>query len=480
MSDSYIAIDLGASSGRAVLGTLRDGRLELSEQYRFENGPLPRAGSLFWDSVRLEREVLTAVQRALAAAGGRAAGIGVDSWGVDYLLLGHDGQPLDLPFHYRDSRTATSYGEVCARLGRAEIYRRTGIQFMAINTLYQLAAEPGERLKRAGRLLMIADWLAHRLGGRPVGEVTLASTSQMVDPRTRRWDEELAETAVPGSARLLPELVEAGTRVGEHAGVPLWASAHHDTGAAVAGCPGAEGGEWAFLSSGTWSLLGMELDRPATGPEAMAAGLSNELGVGGKVRLLRNIMGLWILQECRSSWSAAGDGVSWEEITAQAAKAPALTAVIDPDDGSFLSPGGMPGKIEAFCCRTGQRAPEGPGAVARAVLEALALKTALVLEGLESVTGRSVRTLNMIGGGTQNRLLCQLTADASGREVVAGPVEATAAGNVMVQAVGSGAVTDWAEARRTVARSFNLVKYEPKRSAQWEEALGRLRELTTE
>jgi rhamnulokinase len=476
LTRSFIAVDLGASSGRVMLGRLEGRRLELSEQHRFANGPVEVAGSLRWDLPGLEREIRSGVERARAAAGGSAAGLGVDSWGVDYVLAGADGEPVAPPFHYRDARTGPAYERLTAGPGRGEIFSRTGIQFMPINTIYQLAAEDDAALAGARRLLMIADWFAHRLGGRRVGEVTLASTSQLVDPRTRRWDADLVERARPGAARLLPDLVEAGTVTGECAGVPVFASTHHDTAAAVVGCPG-RGGDWAFLSSGTWSLLGVELAEPVTTPEAMAAGLSNELGVGGTVRLLRNIMGLWILQECRRSWAEAGRELSWPEIAELAEKAPPLAAVIDPDDPPFAAVGDMPGRLREYCRRTGQKPPEGPGPTARAVLEALALKTRLVLERLEGVTGRTMGTINMIGGGTRNRLLCRLTAEATGRRVLAGPVEATAAGNVLAQAVGAGELASWAQAREVVAGSFELVEYLPADPGRWEEAAGRLKEL---
>jgi rhamnulokinase len=479
VAQAFIAVDLGASSGRVMLGRLEEGLLRLSEQHRFANGPVESAGSLHWDIHGLEREIRSGVERARAAAaesGDEPAGVGVDSWGVDYVLAGPQGEPVSRPFHYRDERTAAVYERVCAEVGREEIYSRTGIQFMAINTLYQLAAEDPERLKAAERLLMIGGWFAHRLGGRPAGEITLASTSQAVDPVSRAWDGELLERVSPGASRLLPELVEAGTRTGECDGVPVFASAHHDTAAAVAACPGS-GDDWVFLSSGTWSLLGVELPAPVTGPKALAAGLSNELGVGGTVRLLKNIMGLWLLQECRRCWAEAGTDLSWPEIADLAGKAPPLAAVIDPDDPPFGTVGDMPGMIADFCARTGQKTPEGPGPLARAIFEALALKTRLVLEGLEEVTGRTIGTVNMIGGGIQNRLLCRLTADATGRRVLAGPVEATATGNVLAQAVGAGALSSWAEGREVAARSFDVDEYEPRPSAAWDEAAERLKEL---
>jgi rhamnulokinase len=480
MAQNFIAVDLGASSGRVMLGRLGGGKLELCEQNRFENGPVEVEGSLYWDIERLEVEIRSGVDKAFAAAGSEGvAGLGVDSWGVDYVLVGADGTAAAQPFHYRDGRTEGTYEEICARLGRENIFKRTGIQFMPINTIYQLAAETPERLAGAKRFLMIADWFAHRLGGRAVQEVTLASTSQLVDPTSRKWDAELVGQVNPAATRLLPELVEAGTEIGTCRGAPVFAAASHDTAAAVAGCPGS-GDDWAFLSSGTWSLLGLEIAAPVTSSAALAAGLSNELGVDGSVRLLKNIMGLWLLQECRAAWQAEGQELSWPQIAALAGKAPALAAVLDPDDAPFLTPGEMPGKIRAFCERTGQKPPEGPGATARAVLESLAIKSRLVLEGLEQVTGREIRTINMIGGGIQNQLLCQMTADATGRRVLAGPVEATATGSVLTQAIASGAIPDLAAAREIAAASYDLVEYQPRASAQWDEACEKLREMTDE
>jgi len=475
--DSFIAVDLGASSGRVMLGRLAGGRLALSEAHRFENGPLEEGGSLRWDVARLEREIRSGIACAREAADGDLGGVGVDSWGVDYVLLGETGEPVAPPHHYRDARTEGVMARVGERLGREYIFSRTGIQFVPFNTIYQLAAESAERLARAERLLLMADYFAHRLGGAPCGEVTLASTSQLLDPHARVWDAELAaKIEVENLPALLPGLVEAGARTGEASGVPVFATAAHDTAAAVAGCP-ASGENWAFLSSGTWSVLGVELAGPVLTGAALAANLSNELGTGGTVRLLKNIMGLWLLQECREAWSAADRRYAWDELATLAERAAPLAAVIDPDDARFFAPGDMPGRIDGFCRETGQTRPEGPGATARVVLEALALKTRLVLGELERVTGRSLETIHMIGGGVQNELLCQWTADATGRRVLAGPVEATAAGNVLVQAVGAGALASREEARAVVARSFDLVEYEPHSPRAWDEAAGRLEEL---
>ncbi len=488
MSHHFIAVDLGASSGRVVLATLADGRLTLAEAHRFENAPLDDGASLRWDIEMLAREVRRGVELARQRIpGGAPDGVACDSWGVDYVLLDDCNHPLALPHHYRDRRTEGIMERFCAAFGRERIFELTGVQFLPFNTLYQLMTEGRETLRRVHRLLMIADYVNFVLGGGMYAEITLASTTQMVDPRTRTWQSDMVGLVAldAGLARRLPVIVEAGTYLGDGATIlrdgprfPVYASASHDTAAAVAGCPG-KGDDWAFLSSGTWSLLGVELPQPVVTPEALDANLSNELGVAGTTRLLKNIMGLWPLQQCREAWAAAGKSYSWDEIIALAEAARPFVAVIDPDDPRFFAPGDMPAKIAAFCRETGQRAPETPGEFARVILEGLALKCRLVLESLERVTGRRLRVINMVGGGTRNRLLCQWTADACGRPVVAGPVEATAAGNVMVQAMAVGAVQDLAEARDVIRRSFAPVTCDPHPTAAWEEAFNRLRSLSS-
>ncbi len=482
MIHNFLAIDLGASSGRAVVGQLEGGVLTLEEVHRFANGPVTVNGSLRWDAAALEAQIRRGVELAresVQAAGG-LAGIGVDSWGVDYVLTDASGAALEMPYHYRDSRTEGAMQRVCDRLGRDWIFQRTGIQFIPFNTLYQLAAHERGGLGHAAGLLMIADYFSHRLGARPVGEVTLASTSQMLDARSRTWAFELIERAgLP--ADLLPELVEAGTVVGDCAGVPVIATAAHDTAAAVAGCPAAAGphDDWAFLSCGTWSLLGFELDEPVLTDQARAFNLGNEAGAAGTTRLLRNIMGLWLLQECRREWAArpghlSEPGSEWDALLAAAEAAKPFAAVIDPDDASFISPGDMPQKIAEFCRRTAQPPPDSVGQTVRIILEALALKTRWSLARLEKVTGRYARTIHLVGGGVNNRLLCQWTADTTGRLVLAGPSEATAAGNILVQAVATGAVESLSAARGILRSSIDLDEYEPLGSQEWDEAYGKL------
>ena len=479
MSHHFIAVDLGASSGRAMLAALADGKLSLSEAHRFDNGPVPQGDSLRWDLDALTREVRRGVELARDRVPGRAPdGVACDSWGVDYVLLGEGGLPLANPHHYRDRRTDGVMERACHDFGRERIFERTGVQFLPFNTLYQVMTESPETLRRAHRLVMIADYFNFVLGGEVCAEATIAGTTQMVDPRARAWQPDMVAAASPNAPllRKLPRIVEAGTLIGDGLGFPVYASASHDTAAAVAGCPG-QGDDWAFLSSGTWSILGVELPAPVVTPEALAADLSNELGVEGTTRLLKNIMGLWPLQQCREEWRAAGSASHWGDILAAAEKAPALSAVIDPDDARFLPPGDMQGRIAAFCRETGQRAPESVGEFARVILESLALKCRAVVESVERVTGRRIRVINMVGGGTQNRLLCRFTADACARTVVAGPVEATAIGNVLVQARAVGAVKNLAEAREVIRRSFAPDVYEPRPTRAWEDAYGTLKSL---
>ncbi|MDD4890350.1 MAG: rhamnulokinase [Phycisphaerae bacterium] len=472
MLNHYLAIDLGASSGRAVLGRLEDDVLTLTEVHRFPNSAVQQNGSLRWDVGAIEREIRRGVQLA-ADQVDRLGGIGIDSWGVDYVLLDASGSPIEPPFHYRDSRTDGVMDRVCESLGRDFIFARTGIQFLPFNTLFQLAAHDRHKLHHAEGLLMIADYFSHRLGGRPVGEITLASTSQMLDAKTREWAVDLA-AGLDLPADLLPELVEAGRITGDIDEIPIIATAAHDTAAAVAGCPADPAGSWAFLSCGTWSIVGLELPDPVLTPDALRYNLSNEAGIAGTTRLLRNIMGLWLLQECRREWAASGDKRDWNDLVAEARHAKPFAAVIDPDDPTFLAPDKMPQRIADYCKRTNQPAPETIVQFVRIILEGLALKTRWALGRLEEVARRYVQTIHLVGGGVNNRLLCQWTADATGRRVLAGPSEATAAGNLLTQAIGAGAIKSIADARRILRNSIDLEEYTPSPSAQWDDAYGKL------
>ncbi|HEX6970839.1 MAG TPA: rhamnulokinase family protein, partial [Limnochordia bacterium] len=426
MSGRYLAIDLGAESGRGMIGWVQDGRLHLEEVHRFPNGPVVVRGHLYWDVLRLFEEIKQAVARAHAAGGG-LAGIGIDSWGVDFALLGAGDELIGMPHHYRDPRTEGVMARVQARLGREEIFHRTGIQFMPINTIYQLVAlqETAPTLLEASeQLLMIGELFLFWLTGEKVGEFTNATTTQLFDPVGGDWAASLFE-ALRLPRRIMPRVVPPGTRLGPILGAvadeigcppstPVIAPAVHDTGSAVAAVP-ATGDDWCYLSSGTWSLLGVEVRAPVLSKEALGFNLTNEGGVGGTFRLLKNIMGLWIIQECRRSWGRGGELASYAELTKEAEAAGPFTALIDPDDPTFLAPGDMPSRIAAFCRRTGQRPPQGRGEIVRCVLESLAFKYRQVIERLETVSGRRIETIHIVGGGSQNELLNRLTADLTGR-----------------------------------------------------------------
>lgn len=451
---SYLAIDLGAESGRAVLGHLRSGILTTEEVHRFANKPLECGDSLHWDVARLWSEVQKALAHLEAA---ELEGIGVDAWGVDYALLGERGQLLQNPYHYRDRRTAGVMEEVLRKVSREEIYRATGIQFMSINTLYQLYAAQRQDRKLIGaakQLITIPDLFHYWLSGKAVCEFTNATTTQMVDPVSRTWATSLIQQ-LDLPIGILPPLVEPGTILGtllrdlaghsSLAGTAIIAPACHDTGSAVAAVSAREG--TAFLSSGTWSLLGTELDAPVITSDAMRLNFTNEGGVNGTTRLLKNVMGLWMLQCCRQSWRAQGHGYDYGELIDLATRVPSFCHLVDPDDESFLRPANMLAAIDRFCIRTQQPVPRDPGAYVRAILDSLAFKYRLVLRNLERVSGKRFEQIRIIGGGSKNRLLNQLTADATGKRVLGGPVEATALGNIAVQILATGAASSLQEVR---------------------------------
>ncbi len=484
MSDHYyIACDLGAESGRVILGRLREGRIELEEIHRFPNGAVKIAGSLRWDILRIFDELKTGL-RKVAARGLPVRSLSVDSWGLDYVLTGA-GQPmLSLPYTYRDARNDRPYAAALKSPGAAVIFAETGVQFLPINTLYQLIAERASSPKLLGmadRFLLIADYLHFLFSGVASAEESLASTTQLYNPVTRRWSERLAEIfALP--MHLFPPLVAPGTRLGpllpELAAetvltdVQVIATCSHDTGAAVAAVP-ASGEGWAYLSSGTWSLIGVELPQPLLDESALAHNFTNEAGFGGTTRFLRNIVGLWLLQECRRTWTLAGHRLDYETLTTEGRDAEPFRSLINPNDPRFLKPDAMPEKIAAYCRETGQPAPETPGQFTRCIYESLALLYRRTLAEIESVTGRRITRLHIVGGGTRSALLNQCAANAIGRTVLAGPVEATALGNVLIQAIALGQLASLAELRATVARSFSIAEYQPQDGEQWQEAFAR-------
>jgi rhamnulokinase len=471
----YLAFDFGAESGRAILGHLRSGILTTEEVHRFPNQAVESGGSLRWDVASLWLEVRKSIAR-LDGIG--LESIGVDAWGVDYALLGERGELLQDPYHYRDRRTEGVMEEVFRKVPREEIYRATGIQFMPINTLYQLFAahrEDHELLQAAKRLVTIPDLFHYWMSGNAVCEFTNATTTQMVDPVKRSWATSLMErlnlpvglpAAIVEPGSILGTLLPGIAGDSSLAGTAIIAPACHDTGSAVAAISAREG--TAFISSGTWSLVGTELDAPVITAEALRLNFTNEGGVNRTTRLLKNVMGLWMLQSCRQCWMAQGHGFEYRQLIEMAGGSPPLRHLVDPDDESFLRPASMIAAIDAFCGQTKQPLPQDPGAYVRTILESLAFKYRLVLRNLEQVSGNRIEQIRVIGGGSRNQLLNQLTADASGRRVLAGPAEATALGNIAVQILSTGGASSLQEARAIVDRSFPTEIFEPRETDRWD------------
>jgi rhamnulokinase len=485
---NFLAFDLGAESGRAMLGQFDGEQLKLSEVHRFANGPVRLPDGLHWDVLHLWTEI----QRGLALVAQEhcadMASIGLDTWGVDFCLLDRTGALVSNPYHYRDSRTDGMLEEAFGRVGRAEIFEQTGIQFMQINSLYQLLSmviNDSPALEVAATFLTMPDLFNYWLAGRKVCEFSNATTTQCYNPRQGDWARSMLERLdIP--THIFPEIVPPGTVLGELSpsvvedvnapalsSLPVVAPACHDTGCAVAAVP-ASSPDFVYISSGTWSLMGAELYEPAINELSLAYDFTNEGGVGGTFRFLKNITGLWLVQECRRTWARQGEDFSYDDLTHMAAQAAPLRSVVNPDDSEFLKPGDMPARIRAFCERTGQPVPESRGAVVRCALESLALKYRWVLGRLEEILERRLEPIHIVGGGTQNRLLNQLTADATGRQVVTGPIEATAAGNVITQAMALGHIGSLDEGRQVVRNSFDVSTYEPASAAGWDEAYNRL------
>ncbi len=490
-TSDYLALDLGAESGRGLLGRFDGERLTLEPIHRFPNGPVRLLDTLHWDLPRLFAECQVALGRA--AEGRSLDGVGIDTWGVDFGLVGRGDVLLGNPVHYRDDRTEGMIERACTLLPRREIYEVTGLQFLPFNTAFQLLAmvQAGSPLLEvAESLLMMPDLFAWLFTGRRAGERTDASTTQLLDPRAGAWSDMLCQgLGLPRA--ILPDLIEPGTELGplrkriaddlKIAPVPILATAGHDTAAAVAAVPagssGSERPDWCYLSSGTWSLMGVETARPIINDITYQYNFTNEGGVAGTTRLLKNIMGLWLVQECRRTWAKAGREFAYEQLVPMAEASRPFAALIDPDDASFLAPGDMPERIAAFCRKTGQPLAGDEGSVVRCCLESLALKYRWVLERLEQVLGSPIRAIHVVGGGSKNALLNQFTADACGRPVHAGPDEATAIGNVLMQALGRGRLGSLSDLRAVVARSFPVTTFEPRETAAWDEAAGRFTTL---
>lgn len=483
----YIACDLGAESGRVILGRLAGGQVTLEEVHRFPNGAIRIAGSLRWDVLRIFDELKTGL-RKIVARRVRVESVSVDSWGLDYVLSGA-GQPmLSLPFHYRDARTDRTYAAALKSPGAELIFAETGIQFMPINTLYHLLAEQErspQLLEIADRFLTVADYLHFLFSGVAVIEESIASTTQLYNPATRAWSKKLIEVCgfprrifpplVPSGTQLGPLLPEVAAEIGGEA-IEVIATCSHDTGAAVAAVP-ACGESWAYLSSGTWSLIGVELAAPLLTDAARARNFTNEAGFGGTTRFLKNIVGLWLLQECRRAWALEQRNYDYATLAAEAELATPFGALINPNDARFWKPDAMPEKIAAYCRETGQPAPETPGEFTRCIYESLALLYARTLGELREVTGRVVSELHIVGGGSQSRLLNQFAANATGCTVHAGPVEATALGNVLLQAVALGHLGSLAALRDVVRASFGIARHEPQDAEAWRQVAVRFAAL---
>jgi rhamnulokinase len=483
-----LAVDLGASGGRVVSGAF-DGRLlELEEIHRFENAPVMMGGQLVWDLVRLWQEVVTGLRLAGQRHGKNVSSIGVDTWGVDFSFLGNDDALLANPVCYRDARTRGMLAKASAVVPREDIFAATGLQFMEINSLYQffaLVQHKSSVLAAAERMLMIPDVFHWLLTGTQSNERTNASTTQCFDPQTGDWAVELVERlGIP--RRVFGPIVDPGTDLGplrnevaEETGlsdVRVVLPGTHDTASAVAAVPAisppAARPDWCYISLGTWALVGAELDRPLVTPECLAHNFTNEAGVSGTTRLLKNICGLWLVQQCRAGWQRAGKDWSWDQLTRLAAEAPLLVTLVDPNDPSLVAPSDMPEALQALARASGEPVPETTAAIVRTALESVAAACRRTVRELEELLGRELSTIHVVGGGVQNALLCQMIADACGREVVAGPVEATAIGNLLVQLTASGNAVDLRTLREVVRNSFDLAQYTPKDTTAWDARLG--------
>ncbi|HKJ78321.1 MAG TPA: rhamnulokinase [Prolixibacteraceae bacterium] len=484
---NLLAFDLGASSGRAILGTLQNNRLRLTEIHRFTNQMAKIHGSYYWNIYNLFEELKTGLKKCVSEHGIQPDSIGIDTWGVDYALVDSEGRISGLPFAYRDSRTNNSMEQFFKQLPKEETYRLSGIQFMQFNTLFQLFSSVNEKsssLKNAESLLYMPDALNFLFTGIQKNEYTIASTSQMLKPGKPEYEPILLKAAaIP--ANLLAEIVQPGTILGnvlpeikEQTGcdnLPCVAVASHDTASAVVAVP-AEKGNWAYLSSGTWSLLGIESPAPIVNEQALEMNFTNEGGAEGTTRFLKNIMGMWLIQECKRVWDTE-QKTSWQEIVELSDQEEPFKCLINPDDPAFLNPGDMPKAIRNFCHKTGQHVPLNNGGIARCIYDSLALKYKFTIGQIETITGKKIERLHIIGGGANNKMMNQLTADATGITVFAGPTEATAIGNLMMQAKAAGQVDSLKNIRSVVKNSFEVTAYRPSSQLDWESAYKKFKQL---
>jgi len=485
---TFIAVDLGAGSGRVIAAQTDLSKIELEEIHRFDNPGTDLPGGSFWNIVGLYREILEGLRRAVERHGDSIVSIGIDTWGCDHGLIGPDGSLLGMPHQYRDPRFEGMADAMHALMPEAEIYARTGIKTNFYNSSLHLLAEARKKnpaLLEAGRLLFVPDLLAYWLTGRQAVERTIASTSQLLDPRSGDWAWEVID-ALGLPRKIFGEVVAPGTVLGPvrdavaaiigKSGIPVVATACHDTASAVAGIPmNGSGNLW--LSSGTWSIMGIETPDAVTTPEALGRGFCNELGVDRSVRFLKNIAGLWLIQECKRQWELDGESVDYAAMATMGEAAEPFSAFIDPDDPVFASPGGMPEKIRAYCEKTGQKVPHDKGTILRVATDSLALKYRVVFEDIKALTGRDFQRLHAGGGGIQNEPLSRATANALGIEVVAGPVEATSCGNVITQMIATGHLADLQAGRELIRRSFDFRIFQPQDTAAWDAAWQKFRQV---
>lgn len=488
----HLAIDLGASGGRVLAGQVTSTGIELEEVHRFKNSGVPVGNRLIWNLLGQWEEILHGLNLAAAKYGDRILSVGADTWGVDYVLLDRNDDLVGPCFTYRDARTQGMLDQAFERVSRGEIFAETGIQFMEINTAYQLLSmrlAQSPLLDIASRFLMVPDFLHWQLSGEKVNEFTNASTTQLLNPETYDWSQKLL-SAFELPTHIFETPIQPGKSIGaitasvrEHTRLPanteVILPATHDTGSAVLAVPADSFAEsqpdWCYISCGTWSLMGAELASPVLSEACQLFNFTNEGGVQGSTRLLKNIAGLWIVQQCQAHWAREGRDFTWDQLTEAAKSAPSLVSIIDPDDAAFVAPTDMPGAIREFCSRTGQPVPTSEGEVIRCALESLVLRYRLVLDYLEQLVGRSMNTIHMVGGGVQNKLLCQFTADACQKPVVAGPIEATAIGNVMMQAIGTGRLSSIQEARQLLRGAPDIEHYQPHSDSDWDAGFERFK-----
>lgn len=482
-----LAIDFGASSGRAMIGTYRDSKIQVEEIHRFSNDPVIVNGTMYWDALRLFYEIKQSLLKAKQTGG--VDSVAVDTWGVDFGLIDSKGQLLGNPVHYRDGRTTGMLEKGCDLVGAERFYQITGNQFMEINTAFQLLAlreKNKEMLEQAETMLLMPDLFNFFLSGRKAAEVSIASTTQLFDAKEKKWSKEIIKK-LGVSESLLPEIVQCGSILGELSSqvceeleiepAKVIAAAGHDTQSAMAAVPALEK-DFIFLSSGTWSLLGTELDRPIVNGRSFKLNLTNETGYGNKTSFLKNIIGLWMIQESRRQWMREGKEFGFSELEQMAKEGRPFCCFIDPDDPVFVPAGNIPKRIRQYCERTGQEIPQTEGEIVRCINESLAMKYRLAVEEMKQCTGKEYDTIYMVGGGTQSKLLCQMTASSCGCNVSAGPVEATVLGNVAIQLIALGKIKDIREAREVIRHSQEILLYKPQQTEEWEHAFKRFREVT--